>query len=227
MKSLRGTYVHYGDAERRRRKVRTAFLLAGLVAAGDLTIRNLVPTNASAEAIDVSSQRFAEGSPQGNARYMRDGARVAGVQIERLNRILTFSRKYGITSELSAAIYDAARAEDIDPALAFPLVKLESDFNEHATSPVGAVGLTQLMPGTARYYVPEVTREGLYDRSLNLSIGFRYLRGLIREYGNVQLALLVYNRGPEAVNALREQGLDPSNGYDRIVLKGYKGKGTN
>ena len=61
----------------------------------------------------------------------------------------------------------------------------------------------------------------------NLRIGFRYLRTLVREYkGNVQLALLVYNRGPVAVQASREQGLDPSNGYERIVMKGYKGRGV-
>jgi soluble lytic murein transglycosylase-like protein len=116
--------------------------------------------------------------------------------------------------------------EGIDPGLAFPLVRLESEFNEHARSPVGAIGLTQLMLPTARGYVRHVTREQLYDRELNLRIGFHYLRDLIREHGSVHLALLVYNRGPGAVIASREMGLDPSNGYDRIILKGYKGKGV-
>ena len=65
------------------------------------------------------------------------------------------------------------------------------------------------------------------DRDTNLRIGFRYLRTLVREYkGNVQLALLVYNRGPVAVESSREQGLDPSNGYERVVMKGYKGRGV-
>ena len=44
--------------------------------------------------------------------------------------------------------------------------------------------------------------------------------------GNVQLALLVYNRGPAAVESSREQGRDPSNGYERVVMKGYKGPGV-
>ena len=66
-----------------------------------------------------------------------------------------------------------------------------------------------------------------YDRDLNLTIGFRHLRSLIKTYrGDVQLALLAYNRGGVAVELDRELGLDPSNGYDRIVLKGYKGKGV-
>ena len=55
----------------------------------------------------------------------------------------------------------------------------------------------------------------------------RYLRGLVSEYhGNVNMALLVYNRGPVAGEKARAQGDNPSNGYDRILTKGYKGKGT-
>jgi soluble lytic murein transglycosylase-like protein len=225
MKDLRGTYVHRGDVERRRRRVRAVFLVAGLVAAADLAAKSWQPHDANANDLDAVSS---SGVPEARAavRLAHDEMRVAGAQIERLNRILNYSRRYNITSELATAIYDVAMKEGIDPALAFPLVRLESRFKEGAKSPVGAIGLTQLMVGTARGYVPNVTRDQLYDRELNLTIGFRYLRDLIREHGNVQLALLVYNRGPGAVSASRELGLDPSNGYDRIILKGYKGKGV-
>ena len=157
-------------------------------------------------------------------------ARVSGLegaQLERWHSIYNYSRRYRISTELSAAVYDAAVAENIDPALAFPLVRLESRFNNKALSPVGAVGLTQLMVPTARMYIPGVTREDLYDRDLNLTVGFRHLRSLIREYdGNVQLALLAYNRGGVAVELDRELGINPSNGYDTIVLKGYRGRGV-
>jgi soluble lytic murein transglycosylase-like protein len=223
MKDLRGTYVHRGDAERRRRRVRAVFLVAGLIAAADLAAKNWQPHDASAKNLDVLSSSVPDA--RAGVRLAHDEMRVAGVQIERLNRIVNYSRRYNITSELATTIYDVATKEGIDPALAFPLVRLESGFKESARSPVGAVGLTQLMLGTARGYVRDVTRDRLYDRELNLSIGFRYLRDLIREHGNVQLALLVYNRGPGAVSAARELGLDPSNGYDTIILKGYKGKG--
>ena len=157
---------------------------------------------------------------------MHDERRMATAQIERLNQILGYSRRYNISPRLAGAIFDVARAEHVDPALAFPLVRLESDFHERATSPVGAIGLTQLMLGTARDYAPDITREQLYDRDTNLHIGLRYLHDLIEERGgNMELALLVYNRGPAAVLAARDAGEDPSNGYDRIVLKGYKGHG--
>jgi soluble lytic murein transglycosylase-like protein len=218
MKDLRGTYVHYGDVLRRRRRVRAVVMVVGLFAAAVLAARSWEPSVAVA----------ADTSEAVANREIAAGTRAfEGGQLERLNAIYNYSKRYKITTDLSTAIYDAAVAERIDPALAFPLVRLESQFNLKALSPVGAVGLTQLMLPTARGYVPGVTREDLYDRDLNLTIGFRHLRGLIKQYrGNVQLALLVYNRGGVAVELDRDLGLDPSNGYDRIVMKGYRGKGV-
>jgi soluble lytic murein transglycosylase-like protein len=215
MKDLRGTYVHYGDVLRRRRRVRALVMVAGLAAAAVLGARSWEPSEAvAAGAVSVSEKGVSASSNS------------EGKQLERWHAIYNYSRRYKITTELSASIYDAAVAERIDPGLAFPLVRLESRFNHKAISPVGAVGLTQLMIPTARGYIPGVTKEDLFDRDLNLTIGFRHLRGLIKEYrGDVQLALLVYNRGGVAVELDRELGLDPSNGYDRIVLKDYRGKG--
>ena len=215
MKDLRGTYVHYGDVLRRRRRVRALAMVAGLAAAAVLGARSWEPSEAAAAGSAAAPDRAASTSSS-----------LEGTQLERWHAIYNYSRQYKITTELSTSIYDAAVAERIDPALAFPLVRLESRFNHKAISPVGAVGLTQLMVPTARGYIPGVTREDLFDRDINLTIGFRHLRGLIKQYkGDVQLALLVYNRGGVAVELDRELGLDPSNGYDRIVLKGYRGKG--
>ena len=104
--------------------------------------------------------------------------------------------------------------------------RLESEFRSKAVSSAGALGLTQLMMPTARFYEKNVSREELLTPEVNLRIGFRYLRDLIRQQRDVQLALLVYNRGPAAVEIARELGLDPSNGYDRIVLRSYRGKGV-
>jgi soluble lytic murein transglycosylase-like protein len=195
-------------------------MVAGLAVAAIAAARNWEPTEASAAA---SAESVGDRMGLSEAKV----AGLEGQQLERWHSIYNFSRRFKITTELSEAVYDAAVAEKIDPALAFPLVRLESRFNEKAMSPVGAVGLTQLMVPTARIYVPGVSREDLYDRDLNLTIGFRHLRHLIKTYrGDVQLALLAYNRGGVAVELDRELGLDPSNGYDRIVMKGYRGKGV-
>jgi soluble lytic murein transglycosylase-like protein len=100
-------------------------------------------------------------------------------------------------------------------------------FRTRAVSRAGALGLTQLMLGTAREFEPTVTREQLLDADVNLRIGFKYLRGLIREYkGDLKLALLVYNRGPVAVQKSLSMGRSPANGYESLITKGYRGRGV-
>jgi soluble lytic murein transglycosylase-like protein len=147
-------------------------------------------------------------------------------QFERADKIIQYSIKYGITAGMSTNVFDASLREGIDPELAFRLVRGESEFNAHAVSKVGAVGLTQLMPSTATMLEKGVTREQLFDGKTNLRIGFRYLRSLLDQYhGDVRLALLAYNRGEDAVWRDVRAGVNPGNGYDRFVMRDYKGKG--
>lgn len=143
------------------------------------------------------------------------------IQLDRANAVQEYSAKYRIPADLSAAIYDIALSERIDPAMAFQLVKVESNFVQRARSPMNAIGLTQVRLPTARHYVPDITEAALLDRELNLRIGFRYMKDLITQFdGNVQHALLAYNRGPTTVATILAQGGDPRNGYARKVLKG-------
>ncbi len=231
MKNLRGTYVHRGDAYRRRTRIKRATLALSLLGATAFVLGNRRPAAPAAEAAPVESSPFridvaTDRSLASSLDSTRGELELVRAQLERATKIINFSSRYDIGADLAGNIVDVASAEGIDPELAFRLVKLESDFNPHATSPVGAVGLTQVMPSTARYYVKGITRERLYDPTTNLRVGFRYLRGLVDEYhGDVKLALLVYNRGPVAVEKSRAQGDNPSNGYDRILTKGYRGTG--
>ncbi|HEX7050577.1 MAG TPA: transglycosylase SLT domain-containing protein [Longimicrobiales bacterium] len=129
--------------------------------------------------------------------------------------------RYDIGRGLAADIYDAAIETGIDPDVAFGLVHTESAFDHRAVSNVGARGLTQLMPGTARWLRPGTTASDLFDRNLNLRMGFSYLRDLIDKYdGNLRLALLAYNRGPGTVDRILDRGGDPDNGYADMVLSG-------
>jgi soluble lytic murein transglycosylase-like protein len=200
----------------------------GFAASVGFVVRDSGPAEAKAEA-----PRFPVviGSEAVRLRAEMDAVRseldLANAQLDRWQKIFSYSSQYRVGADLATSVYDIALAEGIEPELAFRLVRVESEFNERATSPVGAVGLTQLMLPTARYFKKGITRDELYDRETNLRIGFRYLRTLVREYnGNVQLALLVYNRGPLAVQNSRAKGIDPSNGYERLVMKGYKGRGV-
>ena len=152
---------------------------------------------------------------------------LAHAQLDRATAIMDYSARFKVNAEIAGSIYDVALAEGIEPELGFRLVRVESEFNPRAVSSVGAVGLTQLMPATARYFDKNVTRDQLLEPRTNLRIGFHYLRSLINEYdGDVRLALLVYNRGPVAVETLRSLGVDPGNGYANLVMKGYKAKGS-
>jgi hypothetical protein len=65
--------------------------------------------------------------------------------------------------ELARRIFDAAITAGIEPELGFRLVRVESEFNPSAVSSAGALGLTQLMLGTARHFQSNVTRDQLLD----------------------------------------------------------------
>jgi soluble lytic murein transglycosylase-like protein len=140
---------------------------------------------------------------------------------EREDQVESAMERYNIDRDLAEDIYDVARESNIEPKLAYGLVKTESTFNERAVSPVGARGLTQVMPRTAAWLVPGTKTQDLYDRQTNLRLGFRYLDQMIDKYkGDVRLALLAYNRGPGTVDKVLKRGGNPDNGYADKVLRG-------
>jgi soluble lytic murein transglycosylase-like protein len=141
--------------------------------------------------------------------------------VERESKALAeryMAQGYQLSPELAAQIQRAAVEHDIEPEIAFGLVRAESSFKNSATSPVGAVGLTQLMPSTAKWFEPGITRQQLREPETNLRIGFRYLRELLDKYGDTKLALTAYNRGPGTVDRALKRGQNPDNGYAGFVL---------
>jgi soluble lytic murein transglycosylase-like protein len=94
----------------------------------------------------------------------------------------------------AGAIAGAATAAGIDPALLGAVVWAESSFDPQASSPAGARGLAQLMPGTARELGVDID-----DPAANLAGGARYLRAQLDRFGDVELALAAYNAGPGRV----------------------------
>ena len=230
MRNLRGTYVHRGDAARRRRRIKQALFAVGSIALTTVVIASRDPSQANAEPAVTESRSFFS---MGDSRELRQELEntkgelsLVRTQLERAGKILGYATKYRIDAEMSTNVFDASLREGIDPDLAFRLVRLESEFNPRAISKVGAVGLTQLMPATAALLEKGTTREQLFNPKTNLRIGFRYLRSLLDEYkGDVRLAVLAYNRGEYAVWRDVKAGVNPGNGYDQWVLNGYTGKG--
>jgi soluble lytic murein transglycosylase-like protein len=96
------------------------------------------------------------------------------------------------------AVADAAALHGLDPKLLHALVVTESAYQSDAVSPVGAAGLTQLMPATAL----ELGVRNRFDPVENLRGGADYLARQILRFGDLRLALAAYNSGPGRVARL-------------------------
>lgn len=184
--------------------------------------------NGQLDALDERQRVLGADQASASTLVTDEVARAWGARVLERERELvatSFAREFDIPVPLAKDIHSAALAENIAPRIAFGLVKAESSFRPRVVSPVGAVGLTQLLPSTARWLVPGTTRSDLMKPETNLQVGFKYLRYLIDKYdGDEKLALTAYNRGPGTVNKLLKRGADPDNGYAEKVLTGESAK---
>jgi hypothetical protein len=119
---------------------------------------------------------------------------------------------------LGALISKIASETGLDPKLLHALVIIESAYNVRAVSPVGARGLTQLMPGTAA----ELGVRDVYDTEQNLRAGARYLAIQIGRFSDIRLALAAYNSGPNRVARLgRVPDISETQNYVRDGIDCY------
>lgn len=116
------------------------------------------------------------------------------------------------------AIAEAAAAHGLDEKLLHALVVVESAYRPDACSPVGACGLAQLMPATAR----ELGVADRFDPVQNLHGGARYLADQIARFGDLRLALAAYNAGPGRVARLgRVPAIPETRAYVVAVIDCY------
>lgn len=130
-----------------------------------------------------------------------DAAELARIEPE---DVFGESAKTELDVPYADQIQNAAQTYRLDPALVASVIAVESNFNSRAVSRKSALGLMQLLPGTAA----QMAVRNAFDPAQNIDGGSRYLKQLLDRYGqNLTLALAAYNAGPQRVDFYR--GIPP------------------
>jgi soluble lytic murein transglycosylase-like protein len=143
------------------------------------------------------------------------------------------TRRTGLTraevETLGRVVVEEARRHGLDPELVLAVMHVESRFNAFALSPVGAMGLMQILPSTGeelayRLGVPWHGARTLFDPVANVRLGVAYLKELSARYDDLTIALAAYNWGPGRIDRRLERGSELPTEYPRLVQEAHSSK---
>ncbi len=154
--------------------------------------RGLLP----GEALAAAELAMTSGRPNDAIGWLRLAAPELGT-IDMTSAPRDLVRAY-LPLRWPSALVEAASRAGVPPWLVAGIARQESVFSEAVRSPAGAIGVLQLIPGTARIHARALGLSGpadLTDPELNLRLGARELSGLLQRFGAIEPALAAYNAG--------------------------------
>jgi len=127
---------------------------------------------------------------------------------------------------LALQVSDASEQHGIDPLVVLSLIAQESRFDPRARGGHGALGLMQIRPFVARdvarrHGIPWKGEATLLDPARNVAIGTAYLGEILRQFGDLELALAGYNMGPSRLQRMLARGAEPEGRYLGHILTHY------
>ena len=157
-------------------------------------------------------------------------ADTADPMVDRAIRYLEERRSGLNEAEITAVattIVREAEIHGIDPNLVLAVIHIESRGNTFALSPVGAMGMMQIMPPTGeelatKLDIPWRGAQTLFDPQVNVRMGVTYLKQLESRYGSMKTALAAYNWGPGRIDSKIRRGVAVPASYSGSVLATYR-----
>lgn len=195
-------HTAFPELTMRRRHSKTSGILLGIL------VLCTVPAHAQIVSyLDSSGKRvFINANPAPVPRratpVITGAAVTAGTTPHTTQTALAASAMLGVAAQVNREkieqmLREVSARYHVDPALIRAVVETESNWNSSAVSRKGALGLMQLVPGTAQ----QLGVNNAFDPKQNLDGGVRYLQMLLERYnGDLDKALAAYNAGPGAVD---------------------------
>jgi soluble lytic murein transglycosylase-like protein len=183
---------------------------------------------ASPSHADIFMRRGSDGTMHFSNCPMGAEWKLYAKEKARKNQYPQYAQSQYAAKKYSRSQYDniiniIARGQGVSPTLIKSVIEVESGYDPNAKSSKGAMGLMQLMPGTAQ----DLGVSDPWNPTENITAGTKYLSWLIRKYdGNIMKALAAYNAGPNAVDTYG--GIPPyqeTTNYVRSVLARLNGGG--
>jgi len=158
-----------------------------------------------------------------NSRFLRPNAVCDSSLLSRQLSIPDSTPSKSDTT-LDGLVRKAANRYHIDVSLACAIIEQESDWNQNAVSPKGAIGLMQIMPNTGKEACG-LTKDELYEPSKNIDCGVYYFSEQLKQFGSEKLALCAYNAGPHRIINGKCPRFRETKRYVRKILANWKGGG--